>query len=196
MLDGHLVPRKDSLRLGSMIQSDGGIDEDIRHNTQVGCAEWRLATGILCDRKFPPKLKWKFYKTTIRSVVLYGAECWDTKNQLIRELHATKICMLRWTCGHMRHDRIRNEYIRKKLGVAPIGVMFTQHRLCWFGHLQQRSLDAPVPTVLIKRVKGRIGCKGRPKLTWEKVVKWDLNRRNISSVIGIGRTHVESVDPH
>ena len=28
--------------------------------------------------------------------------------------------MLRWICGHIRMDRVRNDDIRDKLGIAPI----------------------------------------------------------------------------
>jgi hypothetical protein len=55
-----------------------------------------------------------------------------------------KMQMLRWICGHTRKDRIRNDDIRDKLGVAPIQEKLVQHRLRWFGHIQRRSLEAPV----------------------------------------------------
>ncbi|XP_026435115.1 uncharacterized protein LOC113332823 [Papaver somniferum] len=76
LLDGQIVPRKESFRyLGSMIQSDGDIKEDIRHRSQSGWAKWRPVTGVLCDRKVPVKLKGKFYRTAIRPAKLYRAEC-------------------------------------------------------------------------------------------------------------------------
>ena len=30
------------------------------------------------------------------------------------------MCMLRWMFGNTRRDKVRNEYIRTKIGVAPI----------------------------------------------------------------------------
>jgi hypothetical protein len=29
------------------------------------------------------------------------------------------MCMLRWCCGHTRRDRVRNDDIRDRVGVAP-----------------------------------------------------------------------------
>ena len=61
--------------LGSIFQSNGEIDGDDTHQIQAGWLKWRAATGLLCDRKFPSRLKGKFYRVAIRSVLLYGTEC-------------------------------------------------------------------------------------------------------------------------
>ena len=50
-LDGQVVPRKDTFRYwGSMLQEDGGIDEDVNHRIKAGWMKWRQASGILCDK--------------------------------------------------------------------------------------------------------------------------------------------------
>jgi hypothetical protein len=51
--------------------------------------------------------------------------------------------MLCWICGHTRLDRVRNNDIRDRLGVAPIEEKFIQHRLRWFGHVHRRPPEAP-----------------------------------------------------
>jgi hypothetical protein len=61
-----------------MLQSDGEIDENISHRIRVGWVKLRQAYDILCD-KVSNKLKDKFYRTVIRPVMIYGAECWITK---------------------------------------------------------------------------------------------------------------------
>jgi hypothetical protein len=82
--------------------------------------KWRKASGVLCDKRVPHKLKDKFYRTTIRPAMLYGAECWPTKSRHIQQLSVAKMRMLCWICGHTRLDRVRNDDIRDRLGVAPI----------------------------------------------------------------------------
>ena len=96
--------------------------------------------------------------------------------------------MLRWSCGHTRRDRIRNDDIRDKLGVAPIEEKLIQHRLRWFGHLQRRPPEAPVHVGIIGHVECSKRGRGRPRLTWEEVVKRDLKDWGISEELVTDRS--------
>jgi hypothetical protein len=79
-LEGQVVPTKDTFRyLRSMLQKDRDVDADVCHRIEAGWMKWHQTYGILYDKMIPQKLKGKFYRTTIRPVMLYGAECWPTK---------------------------------------------------------------------------------------------------------------------
>ncbi|PVH47796.1 hypothetical protein PAHAL_4G154400 [Panicum hallii] len=161
-LEGQVVAKKDTFRyIGSMLQKDGDIDED--------------TSGVLCDKKVPQRLKGKFYRTAIRPVMLYGAECWPTKRRHVQQLSVAEMRMLRWFCGHTRKDRVRNEEIRDRVRVAPIEEKLIQHRLRWFGHVQRRPPEAPVRSGVLKRGDNVRRGRGRPRLTWDETVKRDLN---------------------
>ena len=67
--------------------------------------------------------------------MLYGVECWPTKNRYVQQLNVAEMYMLRWICGHTRMDRVQNDDIRDRLEVAPIEEKHVQHRLRWFGHV-------------------------------------------------------------
>jgi hypothetical protein len=74
-LDSQVVPKKYTFRyLGSMLQKNGDIDEDVSHRIKTGWLKWCQASCVLCDHRVPLKLKDKFYRTVIRSAMLYGAE--------------------------------------------------------------------------------------------------------------------------
>jgi hypothetical protein len=187
-LDGHVVPEKDTFRyLGSMLQKDGDIDEDVSHRIKAGWMKWRQASGVLCDRKVPQKLKGKFYRTAIRPAMLYGAECWPTKRRHIQQLGVAEMRMLRWICGHTRKDRVRNDDIRERVGVAPIEEKVVQHRLRWFGHIERRPPEAPLHTGRIKRDENVKRGRGRPNLTWEESVKRDMKDWNITKELAMDR---------
>jgi hypothetical protein len=75
-LDGRVVPMNDTFQyLRLMLQSDRGLDEDVSHRIRARWVKWRQASGILCDKKVPNKLKNKLYRTTIRPAIMYEAEC-------------------------------------------------------------------------------------------------------------------------
>ena len=95
-LEDQVVPRKDTFRyLGSMLQRDGDIDEDVSHRIKAGWMKWRQASGVLCDKRVPHKLKGKFYRTTIRPAILYGAECCPTKRRHVQQISIVEIRRLR-----------------------------------------------------------------------------------------------------
>jgi hypothetical protein len=150
-LDGQVIPKKDTFRyLGSMLQKDGDIDEDLSHKIKASWLKWCQASGVLCDPRVPLKLKGKFYRTAIRPAMLYGAECWPTKRRHVQQLSVPEMRMLRWICGNTRRDWVRNDDIRERLGVAPVEEKLVQHRLRWFGHIQRRPVEAPVRSGVIR----------------------------------------------
>ena len=60
-LEGQIVPKKDIFRyFRSMLQRDGDIDEDVSHRIKAGWMKWRQASGVVCDKRVPQKLKDKF----------------------------------------------------------------------------------------------------------------------------------------
>jgi hypothetical protein len=87
--------------------------------------------------------------------------------------------MLRWICGHTRLDRVRNDDIRDRLGVAPIEEKLIQHLLRWFEHVHRRPPEAPVHRGIIRQDNNVKRGRGRPNLTWEEAIKRDLKEWNI-----------------
>uniref|UniRef100_A0A0A9EZA5 Uncharacterized protein n=1 Tax=Arundo donax TaxID=35708 RepID=A0A0A9EZA5_ARUDO len=106
--------------------------------------------------------------------MLYGTECWPTKRHYVQQLSVAEMRMLRWIYGHTRKDRVRNDDIRDRAGVAQIEDKLIQHRLRWFGHIQCRPLEAPVHSGILRRSNSVKRGKGRPNLTWEGSIKRDL----------------------
>ncbi|XP_076894172.1 uncharacterized protein LOC143546373 [Bidens hawaiensis] len=95
-IKGQEVPQSTKFKyLGSFVQSDGTIDSDVAHRVQARWCKWRAATGVLCDKRFPTKLKVKFYRVAIRLAMLYGTDCWAIKKTHMRKLEVAEMRMLR-----------------------------------------------------------------------------------------------------
>ncbi|VDO85005.1 unnamed protein product [Heligmosomoides polygyrus] len=81
--------------------------------------------------------------------------------------------MLRWTAGVTRMDRIRNEAIRQKFGVAPIADKMCEARLRWYGHVLRGNEDSVRKIGLEVEVSGK-RPRGRPKQRWSITLHTDL----------------------
>ncbi|KAL5153945.1 Craniofacial development protein 2 [Glycine soja] len=174
--------------LGSVIQDDGEIEGDVNHRIQAGWMKWRKASGVLCDAKVPIKLKGKFYRTAVRPTILYGTECWAVKSQHENKVGVAEMRMLRWMCGKTRQDKIRNEAIRERVGVAPIVEKMVENRLRWFGHVERRPVDSVVRRVDQMERRQTIRGRGRPKKTIREVIKKDLELNDLDRSMVLDRT--------
>ncbi|XP_009792092.1 uncharacterized protein [Nicotiana sylvestris] len=57
-LDAQVIPMRASFTyLGSIIQYNREIDEDVAHRIRARWMKWRLAFDVLCDRNMPLRLK-------------------------------------------------------------------------------------------------------------------------------------------
>ncbi|XP_070005519.1 uncharacterized protein [Nicotiana sylvestris] len=142
---------------------DGKIDEDVTHRIGAGWMKWGLTSDVLCDKKVPPKLKGKFYRVVVKPTMLIRAECWPVKIAYVYKMKVAEMKMLRWMCRHIRLDRIRNEVIRDKVGVAPIEDEMREVQLRWFGRVRRRSTDVPMMSCERLTFEGLHRGRGRPK---------------------------------
>ncbi|KAF3658496.1 Serine/arginine-rich splicing factor RSZ21A [Capsicum annuum] len=118
-LDSQDVCKRDSFKyLGSMIQGNGEIDEDISNRIGAGWMKWRLASG----------------------------------------------------------DRVRNEIVREKVGVASVENKMREGRLRWFGHVMRRGTDAQVRRCERLALDGFRRRRGRSKKYWREVIRHDMEK--------------------
>jgi hypothetical protein len=97
--------------------------------------------------------------------MLYVAEYSPNKRRHIQQLSVAKMRILRWIYAHTRRDRVRNDDIRERLGVAPVEEKLVQHRLRWFGHMQRMSVEAQICNGVIRRTGNKKRDRCQPNLT-------------------------------
>ncbi|XP_049361581.1 uncharacterized protein LOC125826305 [Solanum verrucosum] len=96
--------------MGSLIQGDGEINDDVMSRIGAAWMKWRFASPVLCDKKVTPKLKDKFYRVMVRSTLL-EVKCWPVKNSQVQKVQVIEMS------AHTRSERIRNVDIRDKVVV-------------------------------------------------------------------------------
>lgn len=61
--------------LGSIVQDNGEIDDDIGNRIRVSWKKMEVISQVLCNKKIPIKLKGKVYLMVVGLTLLYGFEC-------------------------------------------------------------------------------------------------------------------------
>ncbi|VDP56203.1 unnamed protein product [Heligmosomoides polygyrus] len=211
-VSGIELPRTSVFKyLGSAVASDGGLMTEANSRVSAAWPKWRSLTGLLCDRKMPEHLKSNIYRAVVRPVAMYGAECWPVTKEVETRLSVMETKMLRWTAGVTRMDRIRNDAIRQKFGVAPIADKSHAHgphpkrcysaekfgvapiadkmreaRLRWYGHVLRGREDSVGKRGLNFEVMGN-RPRGRPKQRWSDTLHMDMNVTGIHLNLALDR---------
>lgn len=81
----------------------------ISHMLSADWMKWHSASGVFCKCKLAVKLEGKFYRMMVAPAMLYGAECWVTKNQYEHKKRVAEIRMLRWMYAHTWMDNITTQ---------------------------------------------------------------------------------------
>ena len=131
-------------------------------------------------------MKGKVYKTAVRPAMLYSSETWAAKKRHEKKMNVAEMKMLRWMCGVIRRDRIRNEFIRGSLKVAEISSKMQERGLNWFGHVLRRDENYIGKRVMAMEVPGQ-RPRGRPKLRWKDRIKEDMLEKNLREHQAINR---------
>lgn len=89
-------------------------------------------------------------------------------------MKVTEMKMSRWMYGHTRRDRIRNENIRNKVGVALVEDKMWEARLRWIGYMKRRCKDAPIRRC--EKLVMDYFRKGRHRLknSWGEIIRQDV----------------------
>jgi len=112
--------------------------------------------------------------------MLYGSECWALNESYASKVRVAEMRMLRWMSGHTKLDKVCNESIREKAEVVPIEDKLREERLRWFGHVKRRHMEVLVRQVEHIRLEDKKKKKkGRPKLTWRRVLQHYLEALHI-----------------
>jgi len=166
-------------KLGDMIGSGGGAEEASRCRVRCAWSKFRELQPILTEMGVSLRLKGKFYKTCVQSVLVYGSETWATKVEDMKRLERTERAMVRWISGVTLKDRKSNEELRDQLGIECVSDIVTRARLRWYGHLERKNSDDCVAACRVMKVVGVRG-KGRGRKTWDECVSNDMKKFSLT----------------
>ena len=122
------------------MQESDGCKKEVKNRVQTGWNGWRKVSGVICDRRLPPRVKGKVYTSSVvRPAMVYGLETVAVTKKQVEEMEVAEMKMLRFAMGVTRKDKIRNEYIRSTVKVERLGMKMREGRLRWYGHAMKRD---------------------------------------------------------
>ncbi|KAF3624030.1 hypothetical protein FXO37_31574 [Capsicum annuum] len=101
--------------------------------------------------------------------------------------------ILHWMCGHTRGDRVRNDIIREKVGVASVEDKIQEGRLRWFGHVMGRGAEAPGRRCEKLSLDGFRRSRGRLKKYWRGVIRHDIEQLQLTEDMILDRKNKERI---
>ena len=132
---------------------------------------------ILKGRRFSLKMKEKFYKSCVRSAMLYVSEAWCLSEKEIAILRRTERAMIRAMYGVKLLDRRNSDELMDMLGIKEsLDRMAKASSMQWYGHVLRKEDE----NVIVKALKFEVsGCRGRPKQMWKKQVENEMTKNGL-----------------
>ncbi|BHF86051.1 hypothetical protein SprV_ctg2902923000 [Sparganum proliferum] len=197
-IDGCQLEEVDSFKyLGARLLPNGQSKDDIV--SRINAARWVFSSLRKClwnRRDLSIATKIRVYRASVRSVLLYGCECWALRVEDERKLEVFDHHCLRIIFRVKFTDFLSNETVRARCdNIARITQAIQERRLRWFGHVLRRppqelsvtALD-PAPLPHWRRRRG-----GQFK-TWLDTVRQDMEVVLGPSVFGLRRWRREWVE--
>ncbi|BHF76926.1 hypothetical protein SprV_0502002700 [Sparganum proliferum] len=197
-IDDCQLEEVDSFKyLGARLLPSGQIKDDIV--SRIDAARWVFSSLRKClwiRRDLSIATKIRVYRASVRSVLLYGCECWALRMEDDRKLEVFDHHCLRIILRVKFTDFVSNETVRARCdNIARITQAIQERRLRWFGHVLRRppqelsvtALD-PAPLPHWRRRRG-----GQFK-TWLDTVRQDMEVVLGPSVFGLRRWRREWVE--
>ena len=114
--------------LGSIIQKDGEIDSDVNHKIQASSWNGGAQQEFYVIVTFRYGWRESFIRLLLGQFVIWH-KMLGCKRYHAQKMSVAKMRMLRWMYGNTRRDKVSNEDIRTKIGVASIQEKMKENRL-------------------------------------------------------------------
>ena len=120
---------------------EGSCERRVKKRVQAGWNGWRKASGVICDKRLPTRVKGKVYSSVVRPAMVYGLETVAVTKKQVKEMEVAEIKMLRFAMGVTRKHKIRNKYIKSTVKVEQLGMKMREGRPRWYGHIMRREKE-------------------------------------------------------
>ena len=181
ILNGEVMEEVDCFGyLGSCVSGNGGVVEEVSSRLGKAGMAWGAMKTVFKNRGVSMEVKRRLYESVIVPSALYGSETWGMKVVERRRMNVFDMRCLRYMAGVTVMDRVRNEEIRRRVGVEKdLADRVDERVLGWFGHVERMENERLAKQIVGSEVSGP-RARGRPRLGWMDGVKRALDARGMS----------------
>ena len=180
IVDGEPLEKvEDFTYLGSIVSIDEATHKDI--NTRLGKAQGAFASlrPIWRSKQLRLETKIRIYSSNVKSVLLYGSECWRVVQSDMKRLDAFNTRCLRRICGIFWPNIISNKDLYKTTKTRCLTDEIKCRRMRWLGHVLRMEPDRTAKIALRWTPPGK-RKPGRPKTTWRRTITSELAENHLT----------------
>ena len=182
-IENHTLEQvKSFIYLGGQIDEDGTSQNDVKRRIGLALGAMHTLHPIWRARNISNQTKIALYKSLVLSIVLYAAETWTLKKRDQSRLLSFEMSCLRRILGISRRDKIRNDCIRKQLGLeTSIMDRIQKRQLAYYGHIIRMD-NSRLPLITIDGSTKGTRPRGRPPKRWTDSCKESCQARGLASL--------------
>ena len=165
--------------LGSLISKDNGGQKDIKARLGKARCAFAKLQNIWKSNQYTTKTKIRLYNSNVKSILLYGSECWRVVKGDMAKIDAFHNRCLRKICRIFWPNKISNVDLYKKTGCNSAVLEIKRRRLRWLKHVLRMPQDS-IPKVALRWTPPGKRKRGRPKMTWRQSVMAELKEMGLS----------------
>ena len=151
----------------------GGTDEDITSRINKARHVFAMLKPVWNSSQITIRTKLRIFNSNIKSVLLYGAECWKLRKDLERKIRVFINRCLR-TIHKIRWPRtISNKDLLAISGQGDIMEEIARRKWSWIGHVLRKDTDDITREAIFWTADGK-RKRGRPKTTWRRTAEKEL----------------------
>ena len=171
--------------LGSIVDNQGGTDANVKVRTGRGRAAFFQVKNNWTSPNLTFKIKIRIFNTTVKPVLLYGAETWRTTAATLKKIQTfintclRKILRIRWP----ESESISNRELWKQTKQQPAEDEVLQRCWRWIGHTLRKRMTCITCQALTWNPQGK-RKQGHPRNTWHRDLEAETKRSEILLYVG------------
>ncbi|KAH9591680.1 glycolipid transfer protein domain containing [Schistosoma haematobium] len=177
-LDGETLEDVESFTyLGSIIDVQGGPDADVKVRTDKAMASFLQLKNIWNSKQLSTNIKVRTFNTSVKIVLLYGAETWRTTTTIIKKVQTFINSCLRKILNIHWPDTISNSLLWERTNQLPAEEEIRRRRWKRIGNTLRKSSNCITGQALTWNPEGK-RKRGRPKNTLGRETEADMKSMN------------------